>query len=209
MRHESKLLEDISHIEEDLRKVQRSSFPMTSALHSSSWTEETKWTRIMSQLEECYFSMRSQPRIRDTSAAADPDIDLLRHHEGTSDHKSSAKLGPFFDALCKFARYRKLQVRGSLKYGELLNAANVIRSIGFNRDEEYIATAGVSKKIKVFEFSTLLDESIDIHYPAVEMSNKSKLSCVCWNSYMRSFLASTDYDGLVQVRIFLPHRIYG
>ncbi|OWM88160.1 hypothetical protein CDL15_Pgr003572 [Punica granatum] len=91
----------------------------------------------------------------------------------------------------------RFEICGKLKCDDLLNAVNVIRSIGFNRNEDYRATAGVSKKINVFEFSTLLDDSIDIHYPAVEMSNKSKLSCVCWNSYMRSFLASTDYDGLI------------
>ncbi|KAK4789111.1 hypothetical protein SAY86_020430 [Trapa natans] len=192
IRQESKLIADILYIEEDISKVQKSCFPITSVLPSFSLTEETKWMNIMGQMEECYFLTRSQPGTHDTEE--DPNRNLSRHHGIPSN-----KLGHFSDVLCKFARYTKLQVCGSLKYGELLNAANVIRSIGFSRDEEYIATAGVSKKIKVFEFSTLLDDSIDIHYPAVEMSNKNKLSCVCWNSYMRSFLASTDYGGLVQI----------
>lgn len=208
MRRESKLIEDILHIEEDLKEIQRNSFPMTLTRPLFSSTEERRWMRSMNQLEESYFSMRSQPQMRETSAATDPNRDLLRNQERWSGNKSSNKLGPFFDGLCKFARYSKFEVCGSLKCGDLLNAANVIRSIGFNRDEEYIATAGVSKKIKVFEFSTLLDDSIDIQYPAVEMSNKSKLSCVCWNGYMRSFLASTDYDGLVQVRVFVLVNVF-
>ena len=76
---------------------------------------------------------------------------------------------------------------------------NVICSLGFDRDEDYFATAGVSKKIKVYDYHALLNDSVDIHYPAVEMSNKSKLSSICWNSYIRNYLASTDYDGMVKV----------
>ncbi|KAI7995533.1 putative potassium transporter 2 [Camellia lanceoleosa] len=33
----------------------------------------------------------------------------------------------------------------------------------------------------------------------IEMSNKSRLSCICWNSYIRNYLASTDYAGIVKV----------
>ncbi|KAM0918932.1 hypothetical protein ACQ4PT_008552 [Festuca glaucescens] len=45
----------------------------------------------------------------------------------------------------------------------------------------------------------IVNEHRDIHYPVVEMSNRSKLSCICWNSYMKSHIASSDFDGLVQV----------
>ena len=31
------------------------------------------------------------------------------------------------------------------------------------------------------------------------MSNKSKLSYVCWSPYIKNHLASTDYDGVVQM----------
>ncbi|GKD73347.1 SPA1-related 2-like protein isoform X1, partial [Tanacetum coccineum] len=65
--------------------------------------------------------------------------------------------------------------------------------------KDYIATAGVLKKIKVYYFNALLNDSVDIHHPAVEMSNKSKLSWISWNSYMRNYLASTDYDEVVKI----------
>lgn len=55
------------------------------------------------------------------------------------------------------------------------------------------------KKIKIFEYSALVNDTIDIHYPVIEMGNKSKLSSISWNSYIRNYLASTDYDGVVQV----------
>ncbi|KAK1381200.1 hypothetical protein POM88_027944 [Heracleum sosnowskyi] len=38
----------------------------------------------------------------------------------------------------------------------------------------------------------------DIHYPVVEMSSKSKLSSICWNGYIKSQIASSNFDGIVQ-----------
>lgn len=112
------------------------------------------------------------------------------------------RLGIFFNGLCKYARYSRFEVRGNLRGGDFSNSANVICSLGFDRDEDYFATAGVSKKIKVYDFHLLLDDSIDIHYPAIEMVNKSKVSCISWNNYIKNYLASTDYDGSVKVSTF-------
>lgn len=106
---------------------------------------------------------------------------------------------PFFEGLCKFASYSRFEVCGSLKNGDFMSSTNVVCTLSFDRDEDYIAAAGISKKIKVFEFGALLNDSIDIHYPTVEMSNKSKISSVCWNNYIKNYLASTDYDGVVQM----------
>ena len=75
----------------------------------------------------------------------------------------------------------------------------MICSLSFDRDEDYFASAGISKKIKIFDFNTLCNDCVDIHYPTVEMSNRSKLSCVCWNNYIKNYLASTDYDGVVKL----------
>ncbi|KAK1368578.1 hypothetical protein POM88_034670 [Heracleum sosnowskyi] len=66
------------------------------------------------------------------------------------------------------------------------------------RDGEFFLTAGVNKKIKVFEYDTILDGGHDIHYPVVEMSSKLKLSSICWNGYIKSQIASSNFDGIVQ-----------
>ncbi|KAF8026958.1 hypothetical protein BT93_E0016 [Corymbia citriodora subsp. variegata] len=226
----TKLAEDIGHIEEDIKEMERRISSLTSSLLSEVPTEflsenvmssrflrrpyslptsETNLSRNLRQLEDAYFFKRSQSQTRKSSAVAHPDKGLLSNRERWSgvwhvNQDFSVKPTPsdlkeeFFDGLCKFARYSKFEARGALRGGDVLNSANVIRSIGFDRDEDYIAAAGVSKKIKIYEFAALLDDSIDLHYPAVEMSNNSKLSCVCWNSYMRNYLASTDYDGTIK-----------
>lgn len=162
----------------------------------------------ISQLEKAYFSMRSIIQLSDTDAATRPDKDLLRNRENWCSAQKDEEtqnptdsLGAFFDGLCKYARYSKFEVRGMLRTGDFNNSANVICSLSFERDEDHFATAGVSKKIKIFEFNALFNDSVDIHYPVVEMTNRSKLSCICWNNYIKNYLASADYDGVVKVCI--------
>lgn len=240
--HASKLAEDIECLEEDIKLAERRHLIGTSTAFSWGQEEipnvgklgfhlldsinsgasprsfsvsklnEERLMRNIGQLENAYFSMRSQIQLRENAIAERSDKEVLNnrerwthvkneHEKPSRNQKSVDRLGAFFEGLCKFCHYSKFEVCGTLRNGDLLNSANVTCSLSFDRDEDYLATAGVSKKIKIFEFSSLLDDSVDIHYPIVEMSNKSKLSCVCWNNYIKNYLASTDYDGVVQVCI--------
>ncbi|KAK1393751.1 hypothetical protein POM88_012807 [Heracleum sosnowskyi] len=76
------------------------------------------------------------------------------------------------------------------------------------RDGEFFATAGVNKKIKVFEYDTILDGGRDIHYPVVEMSSKSKLSSICWNGYIKSQIASSNFDGIMQAWDVVRNQVF-
>ncbi|KAE9614086.1 putative transcription factor WD40-like family [Lupinus albus] len=167
---------------------------------------ELKLRRNISEVESAYFSMRSKIELPEIVAANHPDKDILRNRENwcvaqkdKKQHQRTDALGAFFDGLCKYACYSKFVARGVLRNADFNSPANVICSLSFDRDEDYFAAAGISKKIKVFEFNALLNDSVDIHYPVVEMSNRSKLSCVCWNNYIKNYLASTDYDGIVKL----------
>ncbi|KAM7260845.1 hypothetical protein ACFE04_026320 [Oxalis oulophora] len=225
-KQEAKLVQVIECLEKDIRDVERRHLLRTSSifsqacrdpqarkqtLHFEDSTNETKFMRNITHLEDAYFSTRSQIESTEKPGPSRSDKDLLQYRNNRSDVQkkiaepgvnqkpSDDPLGVFFDGLCKFARYSKFEVCGILRNGDLLNSANVICTLSFDRDEDYIATAGVSKRIKIFEFSSLLNESIDIHYPVVELPNRSKLSCVCWNGYIKNYLASTDYDGIVKM----------
>ncbi|GMI66789.1 SUPPRESSOR OF PHYA-105 1 [Hibiscus trionum] len=169
-----------------------------------------RWlSKNVRQLEHAYFSMRSKIHSSKTVASAGSDKDLLKNGDKLPkfqsengkqlmNQKSVDPLGSFFEGLCKFACYNKFEVCGTIRNRDLLNSANVIRTLSFDRNEDYIATAGISKRIKIFEFDAFMNDSIDVHYPVVEMSNKSKISCVSWNFYIKNYLASADYDGVVQ-----------
>eukprot|EP00871_Galdieria_phlegrea_P004767 jgi/Galph1/5291/GphlegSOOS_G3993.1 len=106
-------------------------------------------------------------------------------------------LNTFQEDLFNISRYASLHCKATLKHTEIPNISNIISSIEFDRDSEYIATAGVTKRIRIFEFGNIMESVIDTHYPVKEMVSPTKLSCLCWNSYIRNHLISSDYEGVV------------
>ena len=44
-----------------------------------------------------------------------------------------------------------------------------------------------------------MKDTVDIHYPSIEMVCGSKISCVAWSAFHQSTLASSDYDHTVIV----------
>lgn len=52
---------------------------------------------------------------------------------------------------------------------------------------------------QVFEYSQILRDVVDIHYPAHEMTCNSKISCISWSQYHKGMLASSDYEGTVTI----------
>ncbi|XP_026392196.1 protein SPA1-RELATED 4-like [Papaver somniferum] len=180
----------------------------------------SKSSRLMKnfkKLEAAYFSTRlratkpkTRPRNRYSGMNGDgkgsivmtegSSVDNFSSKEGYSEEsKRTGWIEPFLEGLCKYLSYSKLKVKADLKQGDLLNSSNLVCSLNFDRDKELFATAGVNKKIKVFECDSILNEDRDIHYPVVEMASKSKISSLCFNSYIKSQIASSDFDGVVQV----------
>ncbi|XP_078459375.1 E3 ubiquitin-protein ligase COP1 isoform X1 [Lampetra planeri] len=128
-------------------------------------------------LEQCYFSCRlSSP----------------------SDENKCGQLEEFQDCLAKFTRYSSVRPLATLSYAsDIYNGSSIVSSIEFDRDCDYFAIAGVTKKIKVFEYGTVIRDAVDIHYPVIEMTCNSKISCISWSNYHKGILASSDYEGTV------------
>ncbi|XP_077986662.1 E3 ubiquitin-protein ligase COP1-like [Glandiceps talaboti] len=129
-------------------------------------------------LQECYFNIRQSSLPQNDT---DPDL-----------------LAEFTDSLNKFTRFTSIRPLATLNYAsDIYNGSSIVSSIEFDRDWEFFAIAGVTKKIKVFEYGTVIQDAVDIHYPANEMVCNSKISCICWNAYHKGMLASSDYEGTV------------
>ncbi|PIN09302.1 U5 snRNP-specific protein-like factor [Handroanthus impetiginosus] len=111
----------------------------------------------------------------------------------------SGGLEDFQSVISTFTRYSRLRVVAELRHGDLFHSANIVSSIEFDRDDELFATAGVSRRIKIFEFSSVVNEPADVHCAVAEMSTRSKLSCLSWNKYAKNQIASSDYEGIVTV----------
>ncbi|KAM3604019.1 uncharacterized protein V6R79_005362 [Siganus canaliculatus] len=135
-------------------------------------------TAHFEDLEQCYFSNKMS-RITD---------------EG----RNLNQLDDFMECLAKFTRYNFVRPLATLSYAsDLYNGSSIVSSIEFDRDCDYFAIAGVTKKIKVFEYGTVIQDAVDIHYPVNEMTCNSKISCISWSSYHKNLLASSDYEGTV------------
>ncbi|CAG9575004.1 unnamed protein product [Danaus chrysippus] len=109
-------------------------------------------------------------------------------------------LEAFREDLAAFTRYRSLRPLATLSYcSDAINYSTIVSTIEFDKDEEFFAIAGVTKRIKVFEFEAVVRDAVDVHYPCAEMQCSHKISCVSWNAYHKNVLASSDYEGTVSV----------
>ncbi|PON68018.1 Coatomer alpha subunit [Parasponia andersonii] len=178
-----------------------------------------KSSRLMKnfkKLESAYFLTRCRPImplgkhvIRHSPISSDgrgsvvvterSSVNNLASKARSYEGRQSGWINPFLEGLCKYLSFSKLKVKADLKQGDLLNSSNLVCSLSFDRDGELFATAGVNKKIKVFECDTIINEDRDIHYPVVEMASRSKLSSICWNTYIKSQIASSNFEGVVQI----------
>ncbi|KAG0207041.1 RING finger and WD repeat domain-containing protein 2 [Mortierella sp. NVP41] len=152
----------------------------------------------------------------------------------TADTRKESGLSSFCSTISKFTKFSRFEHVNTLRYGDIYNTSSIVSSIEFDRDDEYFATAGVTKKIKIFEYgcieksglagTSLRDDDPTetfeagselsrssrymankkpitsvLHYPVREMMCRSKISCLSWNSYIKSQIASSDYEGIVSL----------
>ncbi|PQQ03168.1 E3 ubiquitin-protein ligase COP1 [Prunus yedoensis var. nudiflora] len=144
------------------------------------------------ELQECYLQKRRQ-------MANQPYTQQEREKNVIQREGYTTGLADFQSVLTTLTRYSRMRVIAELRHGDLFHPANIVSSIEFDRDYELFATAGVSRCIKVFDFSSVVNDPADVHCPVVEMPTRSKLSCLSWNKFTKNHIASTDYEGIVTV----------
>ncbi|VDK79003.1 unnamed protein product [Onchocerca ochengi] len=117
-------------------------------------------------------------------------------------------LGPCCDTLDDFSQvlhgmsqYGSFRRLASLNYNvaDATAALSIVSSIEFDKDGEFFILAGVAKRIKVYEFQSVIENTDTLHYPVTQLQCTSKISNVSWNPYCKNTLASSDYDGTVQL----------
>ncbi len=142
-------------------------------------------------LTTCYFNNRVQKIL------FPPDANSASGHQEEEDSEGFYE---FSSSLNSFTRYSGLRHLATLSYTtDMFNNASIVSSIEFDNAQELFAIAGVTKRIKIYNYNTVLKDTVDIHYPCIEMVCGSKISCVAWNAFHQSTLASSDYDCAVIV----------
>lgn len=141
-----------------------------------------------------YFSIRS----RELYVGSE---DQQQHQQdGSMKTSTNQGLDEFRDNLVKFSKYNTLRPLATMHYSnDLHNNSTIVSTIVFDKDNEYFAIGGVTKRIKIFDYLAVVRDTVDIHYPGAEMISNSKISCITWNSYHKNILASSDYEGAVSI----------
>jgi protein suppressor of PHYA-105 1 len=108
-------------------------------------------------------------------------------------------LESFGSDLAQCMRRTHLRVCADVSLGDVHSFGEMICSTGWDRDGEYIATAGISKCLRIFDMNAAADLGTAVHCPVAEMKTTSKLSSSVWNPYIKHMIASADYDGAIQM----------
>ncbi|KAG0257273.1 RING finger and WD repeat domain-containing protein 2 [Mortierella polycephala] len=73
----------------------------------------------------------------------------------SSSARRDSALTSFCSTISKFTKFSHFEHVNTLRYGDIFNTSSIVSSIEFDRDDEYFATAGVTKKIKIFEYGCI------------------------------------------------------
>lgn len=65
-----------------------------------------------------------------------------------------------------------VQVKAELNYSDLLAVPDMVCSTAFDRDDEFFATAGVYRRVKIFDFASVQENDTSIHYPVLEIPSR-------------------------------------
>jgi WD40 repeat protein/CheY-like chemotaxis protein len=111
----------------------------------------------------------------------------------------SEAFASFGGELAQCVRKTRLKVVSDVSHGDVHSFGEMICSVGWDRDGEFVATAGISKRLRVYETRAMTDMGAAVQCPVAEMRVSSKLSSLAWNPYVKRVLASADYDGAIRL----------
>jgi CheY-like chemotaxis protein len=159
------------------------------------------------RLEEVYFQRRgalqaaaAQQQVQ-SAGQADAPAGGEAGGSGKAGAEEAAHLEPFAADLQRLAARSRLGLKAALRCGDIASPTEMACCAAFDRDDEFFATVGVSRRVKIFDFRACLEgrRGGALHYPALQITTRSKLSSVSWNHYVKSQLITSDYGGLIQL----------
>lgn len=113
----------------------------------------------------------------------------IRMPDSTITSTSSYKLEKWrncFSDLTKYTSFDKLT-------SSYIN--DIVSSIDFDKDEEFFATGGIAKQLKVYSYQSIFDSTKALECPVQDMSCKDKITSVSFNHFLRGKLGSSSHDG--------------
>ena len=111
-------------------------------------------------------------------------------------------LREFASSLNAVSRRSALTVESTIRSGNMANPQEMVCYADFDADDTHFATVSVSRSVKVFDYTSIVEQGPGeqrLEFPIWQATTRSKLSSVSWNSYLRSHLITSDYDGAIQL----------
>lgn len=154
-----------------------------------------------------YFAIRN----RDLLIFDDAEIKATASGATDSDKKcedSTMKVKPkptpgldvFRENLVRYSKYGALRQLATMHYStELQTNSTIVSTIVFDKDAEFFAIGGVTRRIKIYDYMAMVRDNAEMYFPVVEMTSKSKISCLAWNPHNKNLLIASDYNGAVNV----------
>lgn len=116
-----------------------------------------------------------------------------------TNHADLDRLDRFGKKLSQVTRENEFKVLGSFKLPDPINASNIISSIEFDATSKLFATAGVAKRIKVFNYDQLVGSEMGSPFPNQDIVHSAKISSLAWSPYIHQQVAAVDYDGVLSL----------
>jgi|UniRef100_A0A6U0DRR8 E3 ubiquitin-protein ligase RFWD2 len=148
-------------------------------------TKRRKVLRHFNDLQSWYSKRRCDGAENNSSTAS-----------SVNARDTAAVLDEFSTLIGAFNRYSKISVAAEISEPEGANSSTIVSSIEFDSTQEHFATAGVSKRIQVYNLARVLEGK---QAPEEEIMAKSKLSCLSYNKFIKHHLAASDYEGVVSL----------
>ncbi|OAD79988.1 hypothetical protein PHYBLDRAFT_14784 [Phycomyces blakesleeanus NRRL 1555(-)] len=162
----------------------------------------TSWVNYRETSEQ---SIAKNEVIKKKQRIEDRFEDLRELYLGTcGSTRTPESIDNFSSMLYQVTRYSQFKVLDTLYYTDIAASSSIVSSIEFDRDDEYFAVGGVTKEIKIYDFSMMgyvgrFRPSSIMHCPVRIMRCSHKISCLSWNTYIKSQIASSDYEGVVNI----------
>mmetsp|Transcript_26947 Transcript_26947/g.37203 ORF Transcript_26947/g.37203 Transcript_26947/m.37203 type:complete len:1037 (-) Transcript_26947:170-3280(-) len=106
------------------------------------------------------------------------------------------RLKSFGEKLSNFVKFSEFELISEFSASQNSGVGETVCSSGFDRDDEFFATVGLNKKLKVFDYARVASPEAQVHCPVLEILTRSKLSSVCWSPYVKSHLVTSNHDGV-------------
>ena len=119
--------------------------------------------------------------------------------ESFDPHTNDENLRDFATSLNEVSRRSSLVVESTIRSGNMANPQEMVCYADFDADDSHFATVSVSRSVKVFDYASIVESPESLQFPIWQATTRSKLSSVSWNSYLRSHLITSDYEGAIQL----------